>query len=273
MSTFKNLYIFTGKGGVGKTTLALSFCEYLKSQNQNYLYVYFHSQVAEKKIHHATNLENLIKQNNIDSLPLNLLDCAEKYIAKKLKSKTIAKWIIKTPFFSSLISMIPGFSYVIYLGQILEFLVDDPKRIVVLDSPSSGHALTMLESTKNFNDIFQDGIIYQDTGRMLETMRTKGFTKINIITIPTQLAINEAIELKEKIQTLEDYDTEIYCNNALSTLTLTHDLPSALKEKIANEKLALSDFTSSIQSNIKYSTKAEPIEVIKDLVPSLESLV
>lgn len=273
MASFKNLYIFTGKGGVGKTTLALSFCEYLKSKNQNYLYVYFHSQMSEKKIHHTTNLENLIQQNHINSLPLNLVECAEKYIAKKLKSKTIAQWIIKTPFFSSLISMIPGFSYVIYLGQILEFLIDDPKRVVVLDSPSSGHALTMLESTKNFNEIFQDGTIYQDTKIMLDTMRSKGFTKINIITIPTQLAINEAIELKEKIRELENYDTEIHCNNALSSLNLTYELPEALKKKISNEKLALSNSISSIQSNIKYSTKTEPIEVIKDLVPYLESLV
>jgi arsenite-transporting ATPase len=205
-------------------------------------------------------------------MSLNLMECAQSYIAKKLKSKTIAHWIIKTPFFNSLISMIPGFSYVIYLGQILEFLLENPQRIIVLDSPSSGHALTMLESTKNFNEIFQDGVIYQDTHLMLSTMKSPHFTKINIITIPTQLAINEALELKEKIQQLESYDVDIYCNHSLSDFEI-EDLPIALKKKIHNEQLAISDYTEQIHSKIKYSTKNDTLEIIKDLVPSLENLV
>ena len=270
---FKNFYIFTGKGGVGKTTLALSFCKYLESKKQKYIYVYFNSQApGENKNLPPTHLESLIADNNFNSMPLNLMECAQSYIAKKLKSKIIAHWIIKTPFFNSLISMIPGFSYVIYLGQILEFLIDNPDRIVVLDSPSSGHALTMLESTKNFNEIFQDGIIYQDTNLMLSTMKSSLFTKINIITIPTQLAINEAVELKEKIQELEDYDVEIYSNNSLIDFA-SESLPGALKEKIKNEQLAIYDYSELIHSKIKYSTENEPIDVIKDLVPSLENLV
>ena len=33
MDDLKRFYLFTGKGGVGKTTLALSFCKFLE-QNQ-----------------------------------------------------------------------------------------------------------------------------------------------------------------------------------------------------------------------------------------------
>jgi arsenite-transporting ATPase len=267
VNSFKNFYIFTGKGGVGKTTLALSFCQYLASQKEDYLYIYFQSQSSK-----PTSLEKHLKENEITSMPLHLMDCAERYISKKLNSKTIAHWIVKTPFFASLINMIPGFSYVIYLGQILEILLKDPKKIIVLDSPSSGHALTMLESTKNFNDIFQDGIIYKDTNLMLNTMKSPGFTKINIITIPTQLAINESIELKEKIQNLENYDVEITCNNSMSEYD-SENLPSALKEKIRNEKLALSDYTDRIHAQIRYSTASGSSEIIKDLVPSLQNLV
>jgi len=35
----KNFYIFTGKGGVGKTTAALLFAQYLHEQKNDVLYV------------------------------------------------------------------------------------------------------------------------------------------------------------------------------------------------------------------------------------------
>ena len=265
---FKKFYIFTGKGGVGKTTLALSFCEYLKKHNQDYIYVYFKHENQKS----ASHVDSLISEIGINGMSLQLLKCAETYIAKKLKSKTVASWIIKTPFFTSLISMIPGFSYVIYLGQLLEILIDEPKKIIVLDSPSSGHALTMLESTKNFNQIFQDGIIYQDTNLMLDTMKKPNFTKINIVTIPTQLAINESLELKTKIQELEDYDVEILCNNSLMEYS-SSNLPASLKSKVENEKIAISSESKEIQTIINYSTQERSATIIKDLVPSLENLV
>lgn len=273
MDLFKKFYIFTGKGGVGKTTLAISFCEYLKSCNKKYLYIYFESNKIEVTYKEHSFIHTFLKQNNINALSLNLVDCAKGYIAKKLKSETIASWIIKTPFFSSLINMIPGFSYVIYLGQILEYLVDDPNLIVVLDSPSSGHALTMLESTKNFNDIFQGGVIYEDTKLMLDTMKNPSFTKINILTLPTQLAINESIELQNKIKELEDYETGIFCNNVLSYSSETPNLPESLLHKIENENLAIESAKNELNGLIPYSLQEDMQGIIKDLVPSLEILV
>ena len=245
MSSFKKFYVFTGKGGVGKTTTALSFCHYLKSQGRDCLYVYFESNKIESSSKLNSEITELLTGSEINSLVLKLTDCAKGYIAKKLKSETIASWIVKTPFFSSLINMIPGFSYVIYLGQILEFLIENPERIIVLDSPSSGHALTMLEST----------------------------IKINIITLPTQLALNESAELKEKIKTLQpSYESGIYCNNCLEPFA-KEDLPLALREKVSNEISAVKEYEGEIDGIIPYSTATTPVEIIKDLVISLENLV
>lgn len=272
MGTTKRFYIFTGKGGVGKTTLALSFCKYLESQNKKYLYTYIKSSKISEQENSLNESVYLAEQLGIKSLGLNLLDCSKGYISKKLKSKTVASWIIKTPFFKSLINMIPGFSYVIYLGQLLEMLVDDPELIIVLDSPSSGHALTMLESTKNFNEIFQDGIVYDDTNKMLNVLHSENFTKVNIITLPTLLAIHEAQELKSSINNVHAFQIQIHSNNSL----ISHDnqeLPEFLNSKIKNEKEAISENKSEIASQVPYSMAQGNISIIKDLAPSMENLV
>ncbi len=276
MPSTARFYIFTGKGGVGKTTLSLSFCSYLKQQNKKCLYTYIESSKIDGDRNDKKDPAHLpskwAKQLGIEVLNLNLMDCSRHYISKKLKSKTVAHWIVKTPFFQSLINMIPGFSYVIYMGQILELMLNDPELIIVLDSPSSGHALTMLESTKNFNQIFESGTIFEDTKLMLKTLQQEHFSKINIVTLPSLLAIHEATELQASIHKLFDYKMGIYPNNCLNTYQ-DEDLPEFLKLKIANEEAALSEKNEFIQKQISYSTAHTSQDVIKDLLPSMESLV
>jgi GTPase SAR1 family protein len=171
LNNLKRLYIFTGKGGVGKTTLSFSFTKYLQDIHHNNTetkhkkvkYIYFKTSSLSDK---ETTLDPMIAEAEtlgIQTIGLDLLESAEIYVGKKLKSLTLGKWIVKTPFFKAIVNMIPGFNYLIYLGQILEILNDNKDLTLILDSPSSGHALTMLESTHNFRDIFESGIIFDDT--------------------------------------------------------------------------------------------------------------
>lgn len=268
----KRLYIFTGKGGVGKTTLSFSFCEYLKSQNKKVALVYFKNSKLDEDVSHFSEINEIAKNSQVEIIGLELLQACEEYISKKLKSKTIAHWIVKTPFFKSLINMIPGFNYLIYMGQILQFLLDDPELTLVLDSPSSGHALTMLEATKNFNEIFQSGILHSDTEVMLKMLLKPNFTQINIITLASQLSINEAIELRESIGAIEDFPNKIYCNNTFKSYA-GEQLPEFLEQKVSNEKQAISEAKEHVSSDIPYSLADSVNSLIKDLVPSMQNLV
>lgn len=272
MNKTKRFYIFTGKGGVGKTTLAFSFCEYLKSQNKKVALVYFKNSKLDENPTQYNEVIETAKDFELDVRGLELLESSQKYIAMKLKSATIASWVVKTPFFKSLINMIPGFNYLIYIGQILHFLEEDPELTIVLDSPSSGHALTMLEATKNFHNIFQSGILHNDTTWMLESLTKDNFLKINIITLPTQLALNEASELDQSIKRIEKLETQIFCNNIM----MNHgndELPEFLQKKISNEKEAIAGHDIPESGLIPFSMTDSSKNVAKDLVPFMENLV
>jgi len=72
MSAHQRLYIFTGKGGVGKTTLAMAFTLYLKNQGINAKYNCFH-QTPEK---------SLQRELNLPSIEMQVDTSTETYIAK-----------------------------------------------------------------------------------------------------------------------------------------------------------------------------------------------
>jgi arsenite-transporting ATPase len=272
MCKSKRLYIFTGKGGVGKTTLSFSFSQHLKEQGKKVALVYFKNSKLDEEPTQYNEVRQLASEVNVEVIGLELLKSCQDYIAMKLKSKTVAHWIIKTPFFKSLINMIPGFNYLIYMGQILQLLSDDPDLVIILDSPSSGHALTMLEATKNFNEIFQSGMLHSDTQIMLDTLLKPDFTQINIITLPSLLAINESIELRASLNMIDKFENYIFCNNTLSSYQ-SEETPDFLKQKIANEVSAIDQGGEHIKDCIPYQMSSSVKEVIKDLVPSMENLV
>lgn len=275
MNQLKRFYIFTGKGGVGKTTLSFSFCEYLRKKGKKVAYIYFKSSGISDKSVELDQGQKLGTDLGITSIALDLKECAQEYISRKMKSETIGKWVVKSPFFKALVNMIPGFSYLIYLGRTLEFLNEDPELIVVLDSPSSGHALTMLEATHNFREIFQSGIVFDDAQKMIDLMFSPNFMQVNIITLPTLMAVHEALELQRDLKKIDSIQTQIFCNNSYHNIRGIEDskLPNFLMEKVENEMQVANLHKADINSFIEHSALVDSKQIIKEIVPSMENLV
>jgi arsenite-transporting ATPase len=267
----RRLYIFTGKGGVGKTTLSKAFVQYFKKNNQEAIYLTFRNQaIGDKSVGNSEVMKNGIKE-----IYLDLEECAKDYIEKKLNSKLVGSWIVKTPFFKSLVNMVPGFSYVIYMGRILEMGKADPNLIIVLDAPASGHALTMVESTTNFQQIFGSGVIFDDTAKMLSKLNDPTYTKINVISLASVMSWQEAVELKTGLNERTPVQVDIIVNNALAPLLEgnTDELPVGIREKILNEKSLLEEHASEMRCVLNHSLGTNYAAIESDLVGSLSKLI
>lgn len=264
------LYIFTGKGGVGKTILSKAFTRYLQSQNINAAYLTFASSALGDE-----GSNNLFEEEDgIKHLALDLEKSAQSYIEKKLGSRMVASWIIKTPFFRALVNMIPGFNYLIYLGQILELLEADPSLVFVLDSPASGHALTMIEATSNFAQIFGSGLVFEDTSKMLSRLNDPEYTKVVIAALPSQMSWQESIELKTSLRERTPIPCDIILNNSLTPLFKSWDnLPYNLLEKLRFEEALLKEEADLIRAIIPHSLHQTPEEIERDLLGSLSPLL
>jgi anion-transporting ArsA/GET3 family ATPase len=271
MKKVSRLYIFTGKGGVGKTTLSRAFARYLVEHDHEAIYLTFKNQ-SLGEIHQGTK-EKIV--NGVKEISLDLEEAAQAYIEKRLNSKLVAGWIVKTPFFRALINMVPGFSYLIYLGKVLEMQNENPRLIVILDAPASGHALTMVESTTNFKQIFESGMIFEDTRKMLSLLNDPEYTKIHIITLPSLMSWQEAIELRQGLRERTPIMADITVNNCLYPL-LENDLdqlPEGLRQKAINEKRLVQENQSEMLCIFPHSLKQDLASIESDLFGSLSKLI
>lgn len=267
----KNFYIFTGKGGVGKTTAALFFAQYLHEQQKSVLYV----TLSQQKLGDPSAQKPAQNNLSVPQLFLELEDCAQGYIQKKLGSSTIAQWVVRSAYFRALVNMLPGFGYLISTGKMLELIHESQdKLILVLDAPASGHALTMLEATKNFREIFQSGLVFEDTNKMIKKLYDPQHTCVRILSLPTELSLQEAIELKDSIATLAPIPTKIILNQLLASWgKAVTDLPEALRQKVSLEDEVCQAFASHIDGQLPLVVQSRLEEQYQALKPHLEQLV
>jgi len=231
----ERLHIFTGKGGVGKTSMAMAYTLFLKQKNQNVFYINFNEE----------NNLSVIDELGLPTLALNIVSSAENYIERKLHSKIIAKFVMQAPFFKALFNIVPSLGSMIMLGHILKQLEEDPSMVLVLDAPASGHSLSMFESSHQFQTIFRKGIIVDDIENMHRYLYDSNFCKIFIISTVSRLSLEEAQELKQEMQNRFHNIDSIYNFSYLkfiekineshrenSTKLNIPNLPSFLREKI-----------------------------------------
>jgi hypothetical protein len=266
----QSFYLFTGKGGVGKSTLSLAFTKFLRDQGVNASWV-----TIEQTSYDQFTSESLDNDWDIPKIKLNIEGCAEGYISKKLGSALVAKWITKTAFFRALVNMIPGFSYVILMGKMLDLIKNSPTPLtLVLDAPASGHALALLEATSNFKEIFQSGMLYEDTKKMLEQMHYPNFLNIFITTLPSELSYHESEELEKEIKKLGPFETHLLLNNSL--LTWEKELstaPKVLQDKLKFEKELIIESGGKFLAHFPYSTSVKANDLYKVFFSGLEKLI
>lgn len=262
MSDHYRLYIVTGKGGVGKSTVALSLAQYLSQQGKNVLFI---SMQQGEELKTAQKL-------NIPSRFLCPNKSTQTYIARKLNSATLAKWITKTPFFNSLFNMVPGLSQLILLGNILDMLEQDKSLNIVLDSPASGHVISLFESSHNFKKIFGEGSIVEDINKMHHLAYKTNMLKCIIVTIPTEMGISEGLELKTTLSKYEDFPIQILVNGSLYNIPeLTNklsSLPQVLRRKIQLEQeLIQNNSELKLKSSFPQILDQENEEIVRKLTP------
>jgi len=261
------LYIITGKGGVGKTCLSMALTKHLYLAGKNVVYNTFD---------HVPNTL-LCKKVNIPFIYHPTDESAQTYIAKKVGSETIASWIMKTPFFTSMLNMLPGLSSMILLGHLLELLVKDPTLIIVLDSPSSGHTMAMLEAANHFQEMFGDGIIVDDIKKMKSFLLNPNNTKAVISCLAHKMAINEGIELGEEIKSLGIERTTLIVNDTKYPIvgedqSQWEELPDFMNQKIKLEYEIVKSYQDQLDVIIPHISEMHDTDLIKNLIPYIKEV-
>ena len=94
----------------------------------------------------------------------------------------------------------PGIKDILLLGKVKQIERSADDRLVVLDTPAAGHAISFLRAPKALLDTVQVGPINTQAREALELLTDPGRCRVLLVTVPEETPVNELIETAYKLE-------------------------------------------------------------------------
>jgi anion-transporting ArsA/GET3 family ATPase len=206
----RELLVVTGKGGVGKTTLASALGLLAAERGLRTIVVEVGEQsrlpllfgIAAPEPGEETELEQNLSSMSID------LDRALLEWLQSLGGRVSGRVLASSSTFQYFAAAAPGAKELVSMVKIWELTQGRRRRgrardggydLVVLDAPANGHALGMLDSPRTFGAIARVGPIAGQAERLRELLADPDRSSYLAVAQGTEMAITETLELQQKL--------------------------------------------------------------------------
>ncbi|MBI4404344.1 MAG: hypothetical protein HY537_09300 [Deltaproteobacteria bacterium] len=210
---------FTGKGGVGKTTLAWATALACQRRGRPTIVCTWNpfdrESLSARLLDHA---ENIWKIQWINIEPLSAF---REYVLLRLKFDTIYDAVFDHYIFRTFLKAAPGFAETVVAGKIWDTYERHSDCLIIADLPSTGHAVSFFQSPLGIRQIFSVGFVHREANKIIK-MFLRRSTSVHIVAMPEELPIEEAAHLKEKLhQTLPLEISHLHINRCTPTFGLS----------------------------------------------------
>lgn len=197
---------FTGKGGVGKSTVLGALATVAARAGKKPL-------IVELGIH--TSSSHLFRGPNVGYEPSEVAPgvfatrvqfepALVDYITSRLKLRFVATIVTRNKSLRRLFMAAPGVDEIVTLHRVAQLAADDRWGPILVDLESTGHALMFFDLPSVLEVFLKDGPLRQVLDSATELVRDERRCAVHIVTVPEPLAVNETIQLYRGLRDRED---------------------------------------------------------------------
>lgn len=203
----RRFVVVTGKGGVGRTSIAAALGVHAARSGKRVAVVEMSgaAEVAEVFGLAGRSYQPRVAARGVTTFSLTPRECLDDFGTRKLRLGMVARRIVNNRVTRAFFEAVPGLHDLQQLGKIEnlinEPLPDDPHYdLVVLDAPATGHGLTLLAAARSMREMTRVGP-FADLARIIERfLANREQTAIVLATLPEALPVHESIELIEALR-------------------------------------------------------------------------
>lgn len=203
----RRFILFTGKGGVGKTTVASAFAYSCAQAGERTLLIEINTQDKVSSMFGSAQVGTEITEieDNLFAVNCTPASAMEEYALMMLRVRIVYRAVFENRIIQSFLAAIPGLNELVMLGKAYFHAVEKAgdKYVwdkVVVDMPATGHGLFFLQIPHVITSILNSGHMHDEAQSILRVLSDETFTMLNIVTLPEEMPVNETKMLVEKAQ-------------------------------------------------------------------------
>lgn len=205
----QRLWIVSGKGGVGKSTVSAGLALASAQAGRKTLVCELNVQerIAPSLGHAPAGPELKQIEKNLWAVNILPADAMREYALLILRFESLYKAVFENRLVRQFLRFIPSLQELVMLGKVLyhvqEKQPDGQWRYdtVVVDAPSTGHALSLLRLPQVLLDTVPPGPLATESEKMRDLLVDPNVTAAVCVSIPEEMPVNETLELVEGLKT------------------------------------------------------------------------
>lgn len=216
------IHLVTGKGGVGKSVLALALAKSFAAQGKKTLLaelgeLSFFASALDRKVHFSPEL--LLP--GLDIAIWDAKNLLSEYILHLIKIPSLHKLFFENDLTQALIDAAPSLKELAILGKI----TSGPPRnvgpkldydVIVIDAFASGHFLALMKAPLAMAETFKRGPMREQSLAIMEVLKNPKLATYHLVFLPEELSIEEGLELQENLGSIvQKQQTRLWLNQLI----------------------------------------------------------
>jgi anion-transporting ArsA/GET3 family ATPase len=195
------LVFVTGKGGVGKTTVAAALAQLAAQHGKRVLVCEVDAKGDLSSLFEATPTDFTPREvaPGIWSMTMDTEASLREYLKLHLKIPIVGRIGPLAKAFDFVATAAPGVREILTVGKLCYEVRERHYDLVVVDAPASGHIIGQLAAPQAINDLVKVGLIRSQTDWMLEILSDHQQTGLVAVTTPEEMPVSETLELTARV--------------------------------------------------------------------------
>ena len=198
----RKLLFVTGKGGVGKTTIAAALGTLAADHGKRTLVCEVDAKGNLSDFFEAgrTGFDPTPISENLFAMSMNTEESLKEYLSLQLKIPVIARIGPLARTLDFVATAAPGVKEILTVGKLAWEVREQHYDLVVVDASASGHIVGQLAAPDAINELVQVGLVRDQTGWMLDILGDPAQTGAVIVAAPEEMPVQETIELAGRLR-------------------------------------------------------------------------
>jgi len=216
----RRLIFVTGKGGVGKSTVATALGLLAARHGKRTMVAELASQeqVQGAFDQEVAQFEEVELSERLYTISIDPEGAMEEYL--RVKTGPLGQALGSSKLFQALAMATPGMRELLSVGKVWELSQPErrtsgaaPYDLVVVDSPAAGHGVGLLRTPRTFAEIARVGPIAHQGRTIAATIADPEFTAIVAVATAEEMPVNETLWLRDVLEKEELPLDEVIVNS------------------------------------------------------------